>query len=88
MEKSVQPILQDDPEVKKSAAVFAMMTSIKTIKTPTDHLLSFFSDWMNLLKAVAWYIKVKKHSEIHHQKEKRTYLWPDNHPLKQPKDEL
>ncbi|KAF7650068.1 hypothetical protein LDENG_00131850 [Lucifuga dentata] len=28
--------------------------------TPTDHLISFFSDWLRLLKAVAWYLKVKK----------------------------
>ncbi len=50
-----QLLLQDDPEVKKNVAAF----TTTGIETPTDHLLSYFSDWTRLLRAVAWYIKVK-----------------------------
>ena len=51
-----EPVLQNDPEVRKNAAVF---TTVASIETPTDHLISYFSDWKRLLKAVAWYLKVK-----------------------------
>lgn len=58
VEKSLvfQPVLQDDPEVRKGAAVFI---TVMNLETPTDHLISFFSDWIRLLKAVAGYLKVK-----------------------------
>lgn len=58
VEKSLvsQAMIQDNPEVRRGAAVF---TTVTTNETPTDCLLSFFSDWMKLLKAVAWYVKIK-----------------------------
>ncbi|KAL7878224.1 hypothetical protein AOLI_G00091980 [Acnodon oligacanthus] len=49
-------VFQDDPEVRKNTAVFA--TAVKT-ETPTVQLILFFSDWMRLLKAVAWYLRLK-----------------------------
>lgn len=54
---SSKSVLQDDPEVRKNTAVF--ITVVKNIEIPTDQLISFFSDWMRLLKAVAWYLKLK-----------------------------
>ena len=51
-----QLVSQDDPEVKKKTTV---LTTVTSFETPTDHLISFFSDWLRLLKAVAWYLKVK-----------------------------
>ena len=50
-------VLQDDPEVRRSTAVF---TAVVDTETPTDQLISYFSNWMKLLKAVAWYLKLKK----------------------------
>lgn len=44
-------LFQDDPEVRKGTAMF---TAVVKTETPTDQLISFFSDWMKLLKAVAW----------------------------------
>lgn len=46
-----QLLLQVDPELKKNVAVF---TTTGT-ENPTDNLLSYFSDWQRLLRAVAWY---------------------------------
>ncbi|KAK0132209.1 hypothetical protein N1851_032999 [Merluccius polli] len=46
----------DDPEVRKGAAMF---TAVVKTETPTDQLISFFSNWMKLLKAVAWYLRLK-----------------------------
>lgn len=43
-----QFLLQDDPALKKNLAVF---TTINT-ETPTDHLLSYFSDLTRLRRAV------------------------------------
>ncbi|KAK0131909.1 hypothetical protein N1851_033296 [Merluccius polli] len=54
---AVSYIRQDDPEVRRSAAV---LTAVVNTETPTDQLISFFSDWMRLLKAVAWYLKLKR----------------------------
>ncbi|KAK0134388.1 hypothetical protein N1851_030045 [Merluccius polli] len=52
-----QEVVHDDPEVRRSAAV---LTAVVNTETPTDQLISFFSDWMRLLKAVAWYLKLKR----------------------------
>ncbi|KAL7878212.1 hypothetical protein SRHO_G00048550 [Serrasalmus rhombeus] len=49
-------VFQDDPEVRKNPAVFA--TVVET-ETPTDQLILYFSDWVRLLKAVAWHLKLK-----------------------------
>lgn len=49
----LRSVLQDDPEVRKNAAARGSK------ETPTDPLISFFSDWMRLLKTVARYLKLK-----------------------------
>ncbi|KAL7850011.1 hypothetical protein SRHO_G00193600 [Serrasalmus rhombeus] len=54
--EAVCSVFQDDPEVRKNTAVFATMVETET---PTDQLILYFSDWMRLLKAVAWYIRLK-----------------------------
>lgn len=48
-----------DPEIKHTAVVYA--TSAQTAKEsfPTSKLLSYFSNWMDLKKAVAWILKIK-----------------------------
>ncbi|XP_060799417.1 uncharacterized protein LOC132901020 [Neoarius graeffei] len=51
------PLLQGDPEVRKTTTVFTAMVKPET---PTDQLIMYFSDWTSLLKAVAWYLKLKK----------------------------
>ncbi|KAK0138077.1 hypothetical protein N1851_025741 [Merluccius polli] len=50
------PVFQDDPEVKKGTAMF---TAVVKTEKPTDQLISFFSIWIKLLKAVAWYLRLK-----------------------------
>ncbi|XP_031425669.1 uncharacterized protein LOC116220856 [Clupea harengus] len=56
-EEVLDSVSQDDPEVRKSATVLA---AVVNPATPTDQLISFFSDWRRLLKAVAWFIRLKK----------------------------
>lgn len=55
--KALDSVLQDDPEVRRNTTVF---TTVVNTETPTDQLISYFSNWIRLLKAVAWYIKLKK----------------------------
>ena len=50
-------MLQDDPEVRRTTTVFTTMVKSRT---PTDQLISHFSNWISLLKAVAWYLKLKR----------------------------
>ncbi|XDV29292.1 hypothetical protein PO909_032429 [Leuciscus waleckii] len=54
---SAGKFMEDDPEVRRNTTVF---TTVLNTKTPTDQLISYFSNWIRLLKAVAWYIKLKK----------------------------
>lgn len=48
----------DDPEIKNTVVVCSA-TVIQT-ENPTNKLLSYFSTWMKLKTAVAWFLKVKK----------------------------
>ena len=57
VEEALGSVSQDDPEVRKKATVLA---AVVNTGTPTDQLISFFSDWMRLLKAVAWYLRLRK----------------------------
>lgn len=45
-----------DKEVRKEAAANAVRVDIPA---PTDRLISYFSDWRRLKRAVAWYLKLK-----------------------------
>lgn len=54
--EALGPMLQDDPEVRKATTVF---TAVVKTEPPTDQLISFFSNWIRLLKAVAWYLRLK-----------------------------
>ncbi|KAK0138795.1 hypothetical protein N1851_024657 [Merluccius polli] len=51
-------LCEDDPEVRKSATVNAIMQTCE--ERPTDKLLNHFSDWLKLRVAVAWILKVKE----------------------------
>ncbi|XP_072023349.1 uncharacterized protein [Amphiura filiformis] len=53
----VTPDLSDDPEVKKKVKVNSVMTdeSIKTM----ERLVTYFSSWYKLCRAVSWIIKIK-----------------------------
>ncbi|KAL2089185.1 hypothetical protein ACEWY4_016084 [Coilia grayii] len=54
--EALGPMFQDDPEVRRATSVF---TAVVNTETPTDQLISFFSNWIRLLKAVAWYLRLK-----------------------------
>lgn len=54
--EALGPMCQDDPEVKRATAVY---TAVVKAETPTDQLICFYSNWIRLLKAVAWYIRLK-----------------------------
>ncbi len=58
-QKSVDSYLlsKDDPEVK--GEIVAYVTVLKETETPTSHLISYFSNWTRLLKAVAWYLRLR-----------------------------
>lgn len=47
----------DDQEVKRT--VVSYTTNVRNKQSPTNQLLSHFSDWLRLKKAVAWYLKFK-----------------------------
>ncbi|XP_061882235.1 uncharacterized protein LOC133633659 [Entelurus aequoreus] len=49
-------VLPDDPEVRKNTTIF---TTVVNTETPTSQLLSSFSNSKRLLRAVAWYLKMK-----------------------------
>ena len=51
-------VSQDDPEVRRNTTVLTTVV-VKETETPTNQLISFFSDWLRLLKAVAWFLKLK-----------------------------
>ncbi len=77
-----ESLTQDDPEIKSCTVVCNIVTQDQ--QNPTDTLLSYFSDWTRLLKAVAWYQKfgdillifaakrkelvANIHTRAHHQK--------------------
>ncbi len=48
---------KDDPEVKREIVTY--VTVLKETETPTSHLISYFSNWMRLLKAVAWNLRLR-----------------------------
>lgn len=52
----LSPLFQDDPEVKKSAAINAVQIG----EDPTTHLIHYYSSWIRLKKAVAWWLKYKE----------------------------
>lgn len=54
--EALGPKFQDDPEVRKTTTVF---TGEVRTETPTDQLISFYSIWIRLLKAVAWCLRLK-----------------------------
>lgn len=54
--EALGPMFQDDPEVRRATTVY---TAVIKPETPTDQLISFFSNWIRLLKAVAWYLRLK-----------------------------
>lgn len=45
-----------DREVRKEAVAYAVTVNAAS---PTDQLISHYSDWMRLKRAVAWYLKLK-----------------------------
>ncbi|XP_052470971.1 uncharacterized protein LOC128027405 [Carassius gibelio] len=65
--KALGSVLQDDPEVRRNTTVF---TTVVNTESPTDQLISYFSNWIRLLKAVAWYIKLKKALRLRIKKQK------------------
>ena len=54
--EALGPMFQDDPEIRRTPTVF---TAVVETETATDRLISFFSSWIRLLKAVAWYLRLK-----------------------------
>lgn len=50
--------IDDDLEVKKEAVV--NVTIVQDSPTPTEQLLTYFSDWKRLKVAVAWLLRWKK----------------------------
>ncbi|KAM4561412.1 uncharacterized protein V3H82_015431 [Fundulus diaphanus] len=46
----------DDPEVKR---VQSHATHVQNLKDPLDQLMLYYSSWVNLKRAVAWYLKLK-----------------------------
>ncbi|XP_029987482.1 uncharacterized protein LOC115417609 [Sphaeramia orbicularis] len=52
----VSPLSQDDPEVKKSAVINAVQIG----EDSTTHLIHYSSSWIQLKKAVAWWLKYKE----------------------------
>ncbi|XP_052445519.1 uncharacterized protein LOC127987300 [Carassius gibelio] len=50
--------LQNDPEVKNGATV--NMIKVEENMEPIDKLISYYSDWQKLKRAVAWILKVKE----------------------------
>ncbi|XP_051786110.1 uncharacterized protein LOC127528851 isoform X2 [Erpetoichthys calabaricus] len=49
-------LLEDDPEVKSCTV---NMTKIEEATEPINKLITYFSDWHRLKKAVAWFLKFK-----------------------------
>ena len=62
---SVIPI--DDPEVKREAAVNAI---VQGSENPTDHLTNYFSSWKKLKTSVAWFLELKRRLLLLSQKRK------------------
>lgn len=48
----------DDPEVRRVATV--CNTVIQNVNNPTNQLLTYFSSWTKLRRAVVWFLKLKK----------------------------
>lgn len=57
--ENMDVIPDDDPEIKQTAVVYAASAQIVEQSSPTSKLLSYFSNWMDLKKAVAWILKIK-----------------------------
>lgn len=72
--ETLASVFHNNPEILRSTVVFA--TLVKNTENPTDQLISFFSDWIRLLKAVAWYLKLKKTLML---KAKRVKELPTHH---------
>lgn len=67
---------KDDPEVKREIVTY--VTVIKETETPTSQLISFFSNWMKLLKAVAWYLRLRNMLSLMVKKRKESALNVDS----------
>lgn len=63
---------KDDTEVKREIVSYVIV--IKETETPTSQLISFFSNWMKLLKAVAWYLSLRNMLSLMVKKRKESAL--------------
>jgi hypothetical protein len=63
----LEPIVSDDPEVKKSCAVVATADAKCTF---TDELLDRYSSWFKLKRCMAWLLRYKKNllAAVHERK--------------------
>lgn len=57
--ESVDIIPEDDPEIKQEVSVHTTAVQSMTESCPTSKLLSYFSNWKDLKRAVAWILKIK-----------------------------
>ena len=48
---------EDEPEVRKEARIYTATTSIH----PLERLISYFSSWWKLRRAVAWLLRLREH---------------------------
>ena len=60
-------ISSDDPEVKRNLVVNSI---IKDAENPTNYLIHYFSNWIKLKTAVAWFLKLKKLLKLLNEKRK------------------
>ncbi len=65
---------KDDPEVKGEIVTY--VTVLKETEMPTSHLVSYFSNWTRLLKAVAWYLRLRNifSLKVKKRKEPASYI--------------
>ncbi|XP_028419000.1 uncharacterized protein LOC114544726, partial [Dendronephthya gigantea] len=47
---------EDDPEIRKEARIYTAATSVH----PVERLISYFSSWWKLKRAVAWLLRFKE----------------------------
>ncbi|KAK0140007.1 hypothetical protein N1851_023079 [Merluccius polli] len=75
--ENMDVIPDGDPEIKQEVSVHA--TSVQSMKEscPTNKLLSYFSNWMDLKRAIAWILKIKDTLKQRHDGKTKTNIHVD-----------
>ena len=55
--RDIPAMKEDEPEVRKEARIYTATTSIH----PLERLISYFSSWWKLRRAVAWLLRLREH---------------------------